>query len=162
MSPIASAQNPPGCPYWWEGNTLVTTCDIVAVPTTYERPFAFQVYRPTSDASIGTVTKVLGRYDALGVYKAGATTDITNDYILSYSVDITYKWWPSSVTVKGLVLTSMYAQPGDSGSPVYIPGWLIGLSSCEIYAYAIVSGGGDHISVVSPLDAYHLYIRYTP
>ena len=52
------------------------------------------------------------------------------------------------------------------GGPVYVVGPFIGLNSREVYAYGITSGFyngtlGERHTIVSPLDAYHLYVRYT-
>jgi len=185
---IASAQNPLGCSYWWEGNILVTTCDIVAISTTNSRLFSPRVYRPSSYANWGVVSGVMGRYDnifcgawciQLPLHKAGISSDITSGVVISYNVDVFYSYSRRLVAVKDMVATNICVQPGDSGSPVYYippadsPYCQSGI--CNIYAYGIVSGCApfddntqrcicsdrNYRGSISPLDAYHLYIKYT-
>ncbi|MEM4846499.1 MAG: hypothetical protein QW794_01910 [Thermosphaera sp.] len=180
---IGNQYQPAGCTYRQiDAYTIETYCDIMTIPVdTSRRTTAPQIFRPY-DVDWGTVTKVLGRYDVpwLGTLtKAGRTTDIAEGYLWQYCRDTIYyqrarhgdhqgtRVVIHKITVKCTVdIAWMNIWYGDSGGPVYVVGPFIGLNSREVYAYGITSGFyngtlGERHTIVSPLDAYHLYVRYT-
>ncbi|MCU7788210.1 S1 family peptidase [Pyrobaculum sp. 3827-6] len=131
------------CGYRWESdNKLLVTCDIISMQlsTSYEP----KVFRPDTSVTFGQVVKRYCKYDvstSRQLAKAGITTDVTNGYIRSYNVDVTYtnQQWGSKrfdVVVKYLVSTSINIAPGDSGSPVFTYEG----SADRLGAYGIVSG----------------------
>ncbi|MEM4492364.1 MAG: hypothetical protein QXJ71_01210 [Pyrobaculum sp.] len=161
---------PAGCIYKQiDANTIVTYCDIMTIPVEGRNIFLPGVYRPSLDAFGGWVIGVYGRYDVpwFGeLHKAGISTDVTSGPLLWYCVDMNYPFiegTPYKVTVRCQVVTGMSSAPGDSGSPVYVltsskAGGTIRL----LYAYGILSGTNLlGMTVLSPLDAYHLYVKYT-
>jgi hypothetical protein len=132
------------CSYYWVGNNLVTSCDIVAMRSLVPREP--RVFRPTESSTpqYGQVVRRLGKYD-VGLFselvKAGITTDVTRGRLIHHCFDVRYtgQRWGSltfDVTVLCTVVTTMHTQPGDSGSPVYrFEG-----SNDRLGAYAIHSG----------------------
>ena len=181
---IGYQYQPAVCPYTQiDAYTIETYCDIMTIPVdTSRRTIAPQIFRPYYDVDWGTVMRVLGRYDVpwLGrLTKAGITTDIAEGYLWQYCRDTIYyqrarhgdhqgtRVVIHKITVKCTVdIAWMNIWYGDSGGPVYVVGPFIGLNSREVYAYGITSGFyngtlGERHTIVSPLDAYHLYVRYT-
>nr|WP_287069632.1 hypothetical protein [Pyrobaculum sp.] len=131
------------CSYIWESeNKLIVTCDIIPMrlSTSYEP----KVFRPDTSTTFGQVVTKYCKYDVSTMRmlaKAGIKTDVTKGFIKSYNVDVTYRnqRWGSrtfDVVVKYLVSTSIYVEPGDSGSPVFTYEG----SADRLGAYGIVSG----------------------
>jgi hypothetical protein len=132
------------CNYFWIFDNLVTACDIVAMRSTVPREP--RVFKPTESSTpqYGQVVRRLCPYDVWlfsELAKAGITTDVTRGRLISYCFDAIYigeRWgnFTFNVIVGCNVLTTMYTQPGDSGSPVY----RFEDSNDKLGAYAIHSG----------------------
>lgn len=166
---IGYSFRPAGCIYKQiDANTIETDCDIMTIPVEGRNIFP-GVYRPSLDAFGGWVIGVYGRYDVQWfgeLHKAGISTDVTSGPLIWYCVDMNYPFiegTPYKVTVRCQVVTGMSSAPGDSGSPVYVlTSSTAGGTIRLLYAYGILSGTNLlGMTVLSPLDAYHLYVKYT-
>jgi hypothetical protein len=159
------------CRYGWIFDNLVPFCDIVVMRSLVPREP--RVFRPTESSTpqYGEVVRRLGRFDVWlfsELAKAGITTDVTRGWLISHCFNAIYtgQRWGNltfNVIVSCNVLTTIYAQPGDSGSPVYI----FEGSNDRLGAYGILSGiicvRGTNIciaSIVSTIDS--LPVRVDP
>jgi hypothetical protein len=163
----------PTCRYNWIFNNLLTSCDVVVMRSTVPREP--RVFRPTESSTpqYGQVVRKLGKFDVWlfsELAKAGITTDVTRGRLILYCFDGIYtgQRWGNltfNVIVGCNALTTIYVQPGDSGSPVYrFEG-----SNDRLGAYGIVSGAicvrGTDIciaSLVSTIDYYELRVDVDP
>jgi len=160
------------CNYLWIFDNLLTSCDIVAMRSmvTHEP----RVFKPTESSTpqYGQVVRRLGKFDVWlfsELAKAGITTDVTRGRLISYCFDAIYtgqRWGDLTfnVIVGCNVLTTMYTQPGDSGSPVY----RFEDSNDKLGAYAIHSGAicvrGTDICIAalaSTIDYLPVYVDPT-
>jgi len=160
------------CRYGWIFDNLVTFCDIVVMRSLVPREP--RVFKPTESSTpqYGQVVRRLGRFDVRlfsELAKAGITTDVTRGWLISYFFDAIYtgqRWgnFTFNVIVSFNVLTTMYTQPGDSGSPVYgFEG-----SNDKLGAYAIHSGAicvrGTDIciaAIASTIDSLPVHVDPT-
>jgi S1-C subfamily serine protease len=118
-------------PRWWTSATHTTFLGNTISATFPGKDYALVKYDPSFTTYPGTVgsqdiTHAANAYVGESVTRRGSTTGIHSGKVTALNVTVHYT---GGSTVRGLIQTTVCAEPGDSGGPLYKSTAAVGLTS---------------------------------
>jgi hypothetical protein len=146
-------------PSWWTSANHSTFLGNTTSATFPGKDYAIVKYAASFTGYTGKVgsqdiTTAANAFVGEHVWRRGSTTQIHDGYVTALNVTVHYL---GGGTVRGLIQTTVCAEPGDSGGPLYASSLALGLTS---------GGSGDckkggttfFQPVTAALSAYHVSI----
>ena len=146
-------------PRWWTSANHATFLGNTAASTFPGKDYAIVRYDPSYTnypGSVGSqdITHAASAYVGESVTRRGSTTGVHTGRVTALNVTVHYQ---GSGTVRGLIQTTVCAEPGDSGGPLYDGTAALGLTSGG--SGNCTSGGTTFFQPVSAaLSAYGVQV----